>query len=912
MNFLLGRHRIKMNKSFLLKFLFFLLSILIISTSASASDKIVLQLRWDNQFQFAGYYAAKWQGFYEAEGIDVEIRSAIQADRKILKAVKEVSEGQADFGIGAADILVANDKGPPLSVTAVIFQQSASAFYAKTGTRFISPKDLVELTVARNKNDLIDIELQAMLRSEGIDPEEVNAYPLKAKLKDFTSRTIDVWPGYSISAPYAMQKAGISITQMKPSSYGVDFYGDSLFTTTQFCDDHPELVKKFTAASLKGWEYALAHSDEIATRISTELPRLVPLKNPLDFNNFQVSGVRKLSHTPVVELGHINPSRWGRMHEFLKQSGLVRGDLNLTDFIFDPDRRAAVKKQQFRKYLWMAMAFLMLFSFTAVLFILLLRRTVKHKTTELQQSEERFNLAMQATKDGLFDWNLQTSEVYFSPGFARMLGYESQEIAPTLETGLNLLHPDDLSRTKQLVEQCLDGEIDNYKIEFRMQHKQGHYLTVLARAAVVQHDSDNKALRIIGTHVNITDRKQAEKKLELARKQAELANVAKSQFLAKMSHEIRTPMNGILGMAQVLEMTGLSAEQQECVDALGVSGKNLLYLLDDILDLSKVEAGETKFENAEFNVRTCINNIVKMQNTLLIQKKVSIIIDIAEDIPDTLIGDQVRVKQILHNLLNNAVKFTEQGSITISVQLLEQQESMHLIRIGVSDSGIGISTEALEQIFQPFVQEEASIARKYGGTGLGLAISRRLAELMGGNISVTSSLGIGSCFNVTIPFLSPEGENKYQIKLDSDKKYFSSQSLRILFVEDEPANITVGKKLLDKLGHRIIVVKNGKDCLAALEQVCFDIVLMDIQMPIMNGTEALLKIRKKEQGTHNHQPVIALTAFAMQGEKERFLAQGFDGYVSKPLELDVLVREIRRVVGKPEASANMREGGPHE
>lgn len=363
------------------------LAFLLAPNLTRAQDKVVLQLIWEHQFQFAGFYAADWQGYYRDAGIEVEVRTAVTPEGKIIQGLPEVAQRRADFTIGGANILVRRDKGDDLVVLAVLFQRSPIAFYARRETGLGSPGDLYRLRVARSVDGLTDVELQSMLRLEGLDPDALTSYPHEPGLRHLMERRVDVMPGYTLATPWQARQLGLDVVSLDPATYGVDFYGDTLVTSQRLIDRDPDLVQRFVAASLKGWEYALKNSDEIADRISAELPRVFPVGDTIGFNRFQAEEVKRLMLHPLVAPGHINPNRWRRMHEFLKASGAVTGDFDADSLIFDPDLQRHLRDQFWSRVLAFGLGSFLLIALIVSLLNWALRRTVARRTRDLQKSE---------------------------------------------------------------------------------------------------------------------------------------------------------------------------------------------------------------------------------------------------------------------------------------------------------------------------------------------------------------------------------------------------------------------------------------------------------------------------------------------------------------------------------------------
>ena len=502
----------------------------------------------------------------------------------------------------------------------------------------------------------------------------------------------------------------------------------------------------------------------------------------------------------------------------------------------------------------------------------------KRAEEALHDAESRFRHAMEASSDGLWDWDVPSDRTYFSPSYFRMLGYGPDELPMTGQTWLDLIHPDDCQRALDANRDCIENRVESFAVEFRMKAKDGSWRWILGRGRAQVRDGAGRAVRMIGTHVDITETKAAEQALIDARIAADAANQAKSEFLAMMSHELRTPLNGIIGMLSAVSGSPQAEPLADVHKVVTNSANMLLTIISDILDFSLLERGEFHVVEADFSPLEVIAGAEAIHRDRALAKKIAFTVRVAGDVPARLRGDGIRLGQILANLMGNAVKFTPSGHVDVEVTASSRPDGGVVLGVTVEDSGIGIPVEALDRLFEPFTQADASISRRFGGTGLGLAISRRLAQLMGGTLVGASELGRGSRFQLSLPF------RPALPAVMSPSPPVGTRSLAILVVDDNPVSRVVAEKIVVRLGHRATVVGDGAAALAAVHAAVFDLVLMDVRMPVMDGLAVTRAIRALPEPLCRI-PVVGVTANAFPRDVEDCLAAGMNGHLAKPMTL---------------------------
>jgi len=505
----------------------------------------------------------------------------------------------------------------------------------------------------------------------------------------------------------------------------------------------------------------------------------------------------------------------------------------------------------------------------------------------LNETLELLALVASKTDNGVLILDAQGTVEWVNDSFSRMAGI-SADAMRSRPLAAMLFDEDAEEDSRRHFQRFLEvGHGLSQEIQQRRADGQLYWLSISVTPVF---DEEGGITHWVGIAHDVTRRREEQQALEQAKEAAEAASRAKGEFLANVSHEIRTPMNVIIGMTELTLGTRLTPEQREYLSAVKNSADALLRLLNDVLDLSKIEAGKLQIEAVPFSLPELLQEVVKLWEPAARQKRLRAAGQVAADLPPLVVGDPIRLRQILFNLVDNAIKFTEQGEVVVAVALDSLTGDEARVHFAVRDTGIGIPEDKRASIFEAFSQADTSTSRRYGGTGLGLAISAQLVSLLEGRLWVESQFGSGStfhfCLSMTVPAPVPADENKPSRRRGPLR---AKDRLRVLVADDNPANRLLAARILEKRGHAVCQAADGREALAMAEREKLDVVVMDAQMPEMDGLQATREIRALEKTTQSHLPIIALTASAMSGDRERCLAAGMDGYISKPINAQELL-----------------------
>jgi PAS domain S-box-containing protein len=511
---------------------------------------------------------------------------------------------------------------------------------------------------------------------------------------------------------------------------------------------------------------------------------------------------------------------------------------------------------------------------------------------QLRLSEHRLRQVIEHVADVLFEQDLDGRFTFLNPAWCDATGFTLDESLG--RHFIDFVHPDDAIATREAFEALLnEGTVPAIQ-PMRYLTRDGQFRWMEARARRLT-DAGDMPAGTIGTLRDVTAQRAMAEEIARAHQQALRSSAMMSEFLANMSHEIRTPLNGVVGLTSILAETELDGEQRHLVTGAQQSAETLLTLVNDILDISKIEAGSLLIEQTPFDIRQWVGAVAETGFAKAKKKGLDVRLDVSPELPERIVGDPTRVGQILSNLIDNAVKFTSAGRVTVVLVPNMPPGGKHTVRVSVTDSGIGIPLEKQAVVFEKYRQADSSTTRRYGGTGLGLAICRQLATLMDGEIGLESTEGVGSTFWFAIPLAAApmEEEPMNQEPAAATSASALRSTPRALLVEDNPTNQFVARRFIEKAGCVVDVASNGAEALQKIAETDFDLVFMDCQMPVMDGYEATKRIR---QGRLSGVPIIAMTAHAMKGDRERCLAVGMTEYLSKPLKPDTVAEMIERVL----------------
>ncbi len=646
--------------------------------------------------------------------------------------------------------------------------------------------------------------------------------------------------------------------------------------------------------SLKALEQKVSDSEQgTVVKLRNNSKKLVAITKRIE----EKYSLSRNNNIPTTDLSLYIQSTFSADIDVLKKDFLASINVllsaqkeNLKNFL----KKADQQQQEFLNIIFGGLIALFAILMSSTLFILSLTAKQRFTSESLEDAKNRLKIAIDATKDGIYDWDIQTGYVYYSKNFWQQVGYDPATQENTIDAFKAYLHHDDVDTVFSALNSYLARTRDDYDVVFRFKHKMGYYIWINSRGRALFNDNGDP-IRMVGSHTDITISKAAEEQAESVKKSAQEANRAKSDFLAHMSHEIRTPLTAIIGIGEILSRRFSKAadnKNNKLVSTLLKSSHTLKDLVNDILDFSKIEAEEIKLSKEIITADEILEAVISIMSVKAHEKDIKINVNNTLERHFSFMGDLLRIKQILLNLVSNAIKFTPEGIVTLS---LNYDDTQHTISFIVADTGMGIHGDDLDKVFSRFKQVDSADNRRIGGTGLGLPIARGLARLMGGDITVESTMGTGSTFTFTVPVNVVAKEPLIYNKSTQIKKL--DKALKILICEDYEGNIVYLEGLLEELGCPTPdVALNGKEGLKKWLSADYDVILMDVQMPEKDGFETTKNIRAHEkEKALKATTIIGMTAHALVADEEKCINSGMDYYLPKPLEEERLIKLLNQL-----------------